>query len=281
MLTERLIDLIERYVNFSFSERAIRKISLLIRLLFIFAFTFVVIRLAPTMANELMPTPNEEVAATISDEPSAQPSAQASPDAEASPTPSPAPVPTEEAIEPVPVGSPSPTSSATPPPPTALANQNMQLRVPTSLLVDPRARTASVPDLYVAGPENLLVCISSPAALSDVYLKNVADSEFGTQKLVVGDRSSNLLVTGSLEQILVILNGAQGIRVSSSDSTMANHSVNFRFVATSAPTLDSKLCSKASPANSRTLIFRQLGLALEMKKGDVILKRQGAAQNNG
>jgi hypothetical protein len=62
---------------------------------------------------------------------------------------------------------------------------------------------------------------------------------------------------------------------------MANHSVNFRFVATSAPTLDSKLCSKASPANSRTLIFRQLGLALEMKKGDVILKRQGAAQNNG
>jgi len=269
MFMERLIDLIERTTNLNLSKRAIRRISLLIRLATIFLFTFVIFRLAPTMADELTPSPDNEVIATAS----AEPTASDSPSALAEPQPSSTPigVPSEEPIAPVPTAASSP--SAWPSAPTALANQSMQLRIPTSLLVDPRARTASVSELYVAGPQNLLVCITSGSTLSDVYLKNVVDSDFGDQTLVTGDRTSSLRVSGNADQVLAILNSAQGIRVTAPFSTIANQSVHFRFVATSALTLDSKLCAKAAPANTRTLTFRELGLQIEMKKGDVVLKR--------
>lgn len=273
MLVERLIDLIERKVNFSFSQRATRLLSQVIRLLLVLSFTFVVFRLAPTMADELAPSPDIEVIATATPEASAQPSVSASPEPQVTPSATPVPVPTEEPIAPVPSNSPSPSASATPPPVIALANQSMQLRVPTSLLVDPRARTARISELFVSGPQNLLVCITSGSLVSDVYLKNFSDSNFGAQTLVAGDRTSNLMVTGSADQVLAILNGAQGVRVSSPAATIATHNLNFRFVATSAPTLDAKLCDKGSPANFRTLTFRELGLGIEMKKGDVTLKR--------
>lgn len=242
-------------------------------MLVIFAFTFVIVRLAPTMADELTPSPENEVSAPVTPEPAPSESVSTSPEPEASPTPVPVPVPSEEPIAPVPTATPSPSTSATPPPPTALANQNMQLRVPSSLLVDPRARTASVSELFVSGPQNILACISSGSTLSDVYLKNMVDSDFGSQTLVAGDRSGNVRVTGNAEQVLAILNSAQGIRVTAPMSTIANQSVYFRFVATTAPTLDAALCAKAWPSNTRTLTFRELGLQIEMKKGDVILKR--------
>jgi len=271
MFIDRLIDLIERTINFSFSKRAAHRVSLVLRLLIVFAFTFVIVRLAPTMADELTPSPENEVSAPVAPEPAPSESASASPEPEVTPTP--VAIPSEEPIAPVPTAAPSPSTSASPPPPSALANQNMQLRVPASLLVDPRARTASVSELFVAGPQNLLVCISSGSTLSDVYLKNMVDSDFGSQTLVAGDRSANVRVTGNAEQVLTILNSAQGIRVTAPVSTLANQRVYFRFVATSAPTLDASLCAKAWPANTRTLTFRELGLQIEMKKGDVILKR--------
>jgi len=271
MFIDRLIDLIERTINFSFSKRAARRVSLLLRLLVVFAFTFVIVRLAPTMADELTPNPENEVSAPVAPEPAPSESSSASPEPEVTPTP--VAIPSEEPVAPVPTATPSPSTSASPPPPSVLANQNMRLRVPASLLVDPRARTASVSELFVAGPQNLLVCISSGSTLSDVYLKNMVDSDFGTQTLVAGDRSANVRVTGNVEQVLAILNSAQGIRVTAPLSTIANQSVYFRFVATSAPTLDAALCAKGSPANTRTLTFRELGLQIEMKKGDVILKQ--------
>jgi len=271
MFIDRLIDLIERTINFSFSKRAARRVSLLLRLLVVFAFTFVIVRLAPTMADELTPNPENEVSAPVAPEPAPSESSSASPEPEVTPTP--VAIPSEEPVAPVPTATPSPSTSASPPTPSVLANQNMRLRVPASLLVDPRARTASVSELFVAGPQNLLVCISSGSTLSDVYLKNMVDSDFGTQTLVAGDRSANVRVTGNAEQVLAILNSAQGIRVTAPLSTIANQSVYFRFVATSAPTLDAALCAKGSPANTRTLTFRELGLQIEMKKGDVILKQ--------
>jgi len=239
--------------------------------LVVFAFTFVIVRLAPTMADELTPNPENEVSAPVAPEPAPSESSSASPEPEVTPTP--VAIPSEEPVAPVPTATPSPSTSASPPTPSVLANQNMRLRVPASLLVDPRARTASVSELFVAGPQNLLVCISSGSTLSDVYLKNMVDSDFGTQTLVAGDRSANVRVTGNAEQVLAILNSAQGIRVTAPLSTIANQSVYFRFVATSAPTLDAALCAKGSPANTRTLTFRELGLQIEMKKGDVILKQ--------
>ena len=271
MFIDRLIDLIERTINFNFSKRATRSVSLVLRLLLVFAFTFVIFRLAPTMADELTPSPDIEASAPASPEPTPSESVLISPEPEATPTT--ASVPNQEPIAPVPAATPSPSTSASPPPPSALANQNMQLRVPSSLLVDPRARTASVSELFVSGPQNILACISSGSTLSDVYLKNMVDSDFGGQALVAGDRTGNVRVTGNAEQVLAILNSAQGIRVTAPFSTIANQSVYFRFVATSAPTLDAALCAKAWPSNTRTLTFRELGLQIEMKKGDVILKR--------
>ena len=269
MFEQRIIDLIERTVDLNFSERVVRRITLSIRLLLIFAFTFIIFRLAPTMADELTPSPVNEITSTATPEPSPSVSDSASP--EPSQSPSPTSIPSEDPIAPVPSGSPSP--SASPTSPTALANQNMQIRIPTSLLVDPRARSTSISEVSVSGPENLLVCARSTSLISDVYLKNIIDSEFGEETLVAGDQTSNLMVTGNTDQVLTILNAARGIRVSSPLGTMANQAMVFRFVATSAPSLDSKLCSKASEANTRTLTFRELGIQIEMKKGDINLKR--------
>jgi len=267
MFEQRIIDLIERTVDLNFSARVVRRITLFIRLLLIFAFTFVIFRLAPTMADELTPAPITEVTSSASPEPS--PSDSPSPEPTQNPAPSTSP--TEEPIEPVPSSSASPSPSPTAP--TALANQNMQVRIPASLLVDPRARTTSVSEIFISGPQNLLVCARSTSLTSDVYLKNITDSEFGDEVLVAGDQTSNLMVTGNTEQVLTILNSARGIRVSSPLGTIANQSILFRFIATSAPTLDSKICSRASAANTRTLSFRELGLQIEMKKGDLSLKK--------
>jgi hypothetical protein len=269
MFEQRIIDLIERTIDLNFSARVVRRITLLIRLLLIFAFTFVIFRLAPTMADELTPAPITEVTSSPSAEPS--PSISESPSPQASGSPAPASNPSEEPIAPVPSGSASP--SASPTAATALTNQNMQIRIPTSLLVDPRARTTSISEVSISGPDHILVCARSTSLISDVYLKNVADSEFGDENLVAGDQTSNLMVTGNVDQVLTILNSARGIRVSSPLGTIANQSILFKFVATSASTLDSKLCSKATAANTRTLSFRELGLQIEMKKGDLSLKQ--------
>jgi len=271
MLTERLIDLLERSFNFTFSSHAIRRISLLVRLLLIFTFTVVLFRLAPTMADELTPSPDIEIASTPSSD-SQEPSTT-SPEPQSSQNHIPVPVPTEEPIAPVPSSSPSPSTSSTPPPPIAIANQIMQLRVPSSLLVDPRARTAGISELFIAGPQHLLVCISGTSTLADVYLKNFADADFGGQTLVSGDRTSNVRITGTVDQVLAILNSAQGMRVTSPFGTLGGQNIIFRFIATSAPTLESSLCAKAWPSNTRTLTFRAMGIEIEMKKGDIILKK--------
>jgi len=166
----------------------------------------------------------------------------------------------------------SPTISPTPEPPHALSLQDLVLRIPNTISVDPRARSVLMPAIVVFGSRYILACVNSPRAILAIdYSDTESDSASG-EALIVGSRSTNLLASGSAGQIMSILNSHSGTRVISTGPPLAGHFLTFRFVAVSEPSIDAQLCDDATLSNTRTIYFQQLGLSLEMLKGDVTLK---------
>lgn len=196
------------------------------------------------------------------------------------PSPAAAPVPTEA---PTPVASPeaavaptasaSPTPSPSPTPPHAIANQNMTIKVPNVLAVDPRAHTVFLPQIYVANAGNLLVCASSSYGSFDAHVMDISGTKETPSTLEVsGSYTPFLRIAGLSSQAAYLINSGPGMRVFSSARSLAGSYVQLRFVALSEVSSDPKLCNDGSPSNTRTIHLRGLNLDLNMVKGDVTLK---------
>lgn len=230
----------------------------------------VVIAPAPTASSE--PIPETTPTAEPSEVPIPIDSTQASP--AASPEPNGG----------APVGSsssPTETSSAliqqspspSPTPVAPLKNQSMRLSVPSVLPVDPRATSRSLPALVLTGPRYLLACIEGSELSFDIYLKNSVQSDFNNEQLVSGDRSSQLLISGTTDQVVAIVNSYNGLKAVSTRSAIGGLSARMSFVAMNEPTLDSSFCGQGSPANLRVIQFRSLQLEKNLIKNSVDLKR--------
>jgi len=225
---------------------------------------------APTVSSE--PTP--EITPTVepseipipSDSTQASPSPSPKPTAVAPPGTSSSPVDTNTALS---QQSPSPS----PTPVTPLKNQSMRLSVPSVLPVDPRATSRSLPALVLFGPRYLLACIEGSNLSFDIYLKNSVQSNFNNEQLVSGDRSSQLLISGTTEQVVAIVNSYSGLKAVSTRSAIGGLSARMSFVATNEPTLDSSFCGQGSPANLRVIQFRSLELEKNLIKNSLDLKR--------
>jgi hypothetical protein len=225
---------------------------------------------APTTSSE--PIPETTPAAEPSEVPIPIDSTQASPAASPEPnggasvgSPS-SPAETSSALS---QKSPSPTPTLVAP----LKNQSMRLSVPSVLPVDPRATSRSLPALVLTGPRYLLACIEGSELSFDIYLKNSVQSNFNNEQLVSGDRSSQLLISGTTDQVVAIVNSYSGLKVVSTKSAIGGLSARISFVAMNEPTLDSSFCGQGSPANLRVIQFRSLQLEKNLIKNSVDLKR--------
>lgn len=223
---------------------------------------------APTASSE--PTPEITPTAEPSEIPIPSDSTQASP--AASPEPNGG----------APLGSPSSSAETTsaliqqspsPTPVAPLKNQSMRLSVPSVLPVDPRATSRSIPALVLIGPRYLLACIEGSNLSFDIYLKNSVQSNFNNEQLVSGDRSSQLLISGTTDQVVAIVNSYSGLKAVSTRSAIGGLSARMSFVAMNEPTLDASFCGQGSPANLRVIQFRSLELEKNLIKNSVDLKR--------
>jgi hypothetical protein len=243
-------------------------------------------KIAPTLADEAKNPPALESPAPIaSTAPSAAPSESPSP----TPTTAPAPTPTPTLIPvpaapssappiPVPSDSASPTAraSASPsakPTPHPLANQTMRIDIPNSVPVDPRGSSVYLPPINVSGTQYLEVCATSATAIFDTYSKNSYDSAFNGSILVAGDLTSSLFITGTIPQVLAILNSDQGLRLINPARPIGGSSALIRFVAISEPVLNPAFCAAATPANSKVVEVRAMGLGMDLIKGTIVLKK--------
>lgn len=206
-----------------------------------------------------------------------------------SPTPSVSPIPIESAspdpvasptIDPIPTANPSTsahshvliasdsptaTASATPVPPHAIAEQDMQIGVPTVVSTDPRAHSVFLPFMHVGKVDTLLVCGYSNSA--GIYFTPGFPGVLSS-----GSGSSYFKISGPAPSVMAALNGDMGARVVATSKAVSSSIVSLSFIALSKPSIDQALCSDGSPSNNRTITFRALSMDLNMVKDPVTLK---------
>ena len=260
--------------------------NLLIRLVMLSLVALVFAKIAPTLADEISNPPVLESPAPIaSSAPSSVPTESPAPEPtaapEATPTPTLIPVPASPS-SPAPISvpsdstSPSERPSASPsakPTPHPLANQTLRIAVPNSVPVDPRGSSVYLPQINVSGTQYLEVCATSTTVIFDTYSKNSYDSAFNGSILVAGDLTSSLLITGTIPQVLAILNSDQGLRLINPARPIGGSSALIRFVAISEPVLNPAFCAAAAPANSKLVEVRAMGLGMDLIKGTIVLKK--------
>ena len=219
------------------------------------AFGIVLVQVLPSLADVLTPDPSPTVSASpapsVSDSPSASPVASPS----GSSTDSPAPVPSGSytylsATE-------TPTAE-----PTISAEQNIVLRAPSKLPVDPRAISVHFSPLNIYSSDDVLVCISTSGARAQ--LMNQSESV-----LIKGNNSTSLILSGSAADVNTVLNAGQGLRIVATTRVQGS-GVTARAANVTRSTLNSDLCSEASKSVHTSVVA--LGLGMNTVKNPVGIK---------
>ena len=261
-----------------------QKPELLIRRFVAFAVIGVILSIvAPVIADETISSPESPVSA---------PDTGGTPSPSDSPTdiPTDAPIPSDTSQ---PSPDPTPTSSATgaarsqnsetftvpssispSPTPTPVglsASQKMRVEIPNILPVDPRANSRNLPSVILSGPKYVLACIRGSNLYFDIHTKNSAQSIFHDEQLVSGDMTSELLITGTTNQVLALLNSYGGLRAVALRDGIGGQYATLSFVAMTEPSLDSTFCGQRSSDNFRIIYFRPLGLVMELIKNGLVL----------
>jgi hypothetical protein len=148
----------------------------------------------------------------------------------------------------------------------------MRINLPTVLPVDPRAIYRSFPNVNISGPHHLVACINASNINFDIYAKNSVDSSFNGRQLVRGDLTSDLIISGSTEQVVAILNSYGGMRLVGARGPLGGLYLNFTLTAMTAPSLNPIHCAQGSAENTRSIYLRPLGLGQNLKKNGLTLK---------
>jgi hypothetical protein len=169
----------------------------------------------------------------------------------------------------------------------ASVQPQISFRFPNSIALDPRASVANLPQLAMTGGSMGLLCLSSngiidvnskgssnniavapPVAKSgdkeaDASAEAAAKANKGALQ-VAGDLTTFVRVSGSLNQINELINGAGGLRVTASQGRAVGSNLTARYVELTGSDLSPDFCGKA--ANQRSITFRALGLQMETVK---------------
>ncbi|CAB4343399.1 unannotated protein [freshwater metagenome] len=148
----------------------------------------------------------------------------------------------------------------------------MRVNLPNLLLVDPRAYSKNIPSIVLSGPRYMLACLRGANFTFDIYSKNAIDSVFNGVKLVEGDMTSSVILSGTTEQVSALLNSNNGTRLTGIRGPVGGFYAVYNFVAMNMPSLDPEFCSQGSGANTRAIYLRPLGLGMALIKNGVKLR---------
>jgi outer membrane biosynthesis protein TonB len=175
----------------------------------------------------------------------------------------------------------------------------INFRFPNSVALDPRAAVANLPQVAITGGSMGLLCLSAngiidinskglsnnvavtPPVVAPVTKSGDKDADAAaataaaataaaiakankTALQVAGDLSPFVRVSGPLYQINALINGSDGIRVTSWQGRLAGSNLNARYVELTGSDLSPEFCSKAT--FQRSITFRALGLQMETVK---------------
>ena len=229
---------------------------------------------APVLADENnTPLTTEAPISQASDAPSLSDTATASQSPSPSESATPSPNPSGQNSSASPSASDTQTASASPSPrpPEATSNQAIRIDLPSVLPVDPRALSRILPAINISGPQYLLACLNSSNLIFDLQQKNVSDSISEGDRLLTGDFSQNVMISGTADQVKALINSSNGLRMVSLRGAISSARASFSFIAVSRPVLSASICSQS--LNTRTLSFRPLGLGMDLLKNSIILKK--------
>lgn len=167
------------------------------------------------------------------------------------------------------------SATATELPPQPLTVQPVYtMRIPSTLKIDPRAKSDFFPQLFAAtgvDTQTTMACISSPSNLIfDIGDKQSSQKGPSGQALVLGDRTGQVLISGTTARVINIINSGMGLLATAPAGGIANKSVLFQFVAVTKPVTDPGLCARARSVASTE--FRALDLTESTVKGHGTLK---------
>lgn len=230
---------------------------------------FVILTLAGIFIAQIFPTLADEQqrAAELINEVESSTVSGATPSPGLSQEPAPAPAPTALQSE-----TPS-TPVEEDAPPKALPMEGIVAQLPIESSVDPRAQVTLLPRISFTGPQYLILCINARNAVVDVMEKGQPNNASADNLYVSGDLTSNLVLSGEPALVTGALNSKGGMRISSLGGFLSSAALEFEAVATDKFALDPSLCQLARANNRRALTFKAIGLGLEVRKGEVTLKR--------
>ncbi len=239
---------------------ASRRRKLVIRFSVLCLIAFFIAQVVPTTADEQAQRVElqTEIEAPPSD--TATAAAESTPEATDSAT-----------VSATPSAEPTPTPTPTFKPAVATPGQGMQIAIPLSVSVDPRAQVARLPRINVTGPTYLLACLRASNLVIDVVSKGIPDDQPAQNLYLDGDLSSNLIISGQTDFVISALNAAGGIRVSGLGRKLAGTYLQLSFISVDKMATSGALCGEVYPTNTRTVRLSGLGLGVELKKGEIKL----------
>lgn len=231
-----------------------------------FVFTLSALFVAQSLASDVIPAADSPTSPVVSDSspastPSATPVLTTSPSATA---------PAMTSAPDLSAG-PNPSSSSTKAAAYALDDQNISMHIASTVLVDPRAKSAFMTPISLNSDSTILACISSPNLRFDAGVPNAVDSN--EMDVLVGDFTNDLRIAGTATFVLQAINSRNGLKISSISGGVDNKSLQIRFVAISESSTDAELCNQAMPSNNRIINLKPFDIGLDMKKGDVRLAK--------
>lgn len=282
-----------------YSDRALIKISS--RLLFSSLVATLLIVVSNAIADEIgAPTNSEEITIQVEEnvqatpEPTVEENVQATPEPTIQPTTEPTIQPTMEPTntpyvspspEPprnqnsTPSSSPSSSPSASPEPKIDYlpdVQPSMRIFMPTSIGVDPRARSSFLPRINFSGSNFVIACFYGNGIKFDAGNLYVTDdrqvperkysqpAKFDTFE-VLGDRTSTLLVAGQENQVRNFLNSGNGLFAFTSGSGISGRSFSLFLTGLIEPKLKPEFCGAAK--NSANSVFRTINIEINTKSG--------------
>lgn len=154
---------------------------------------------------------------------------------------------------------------------TALATQpKFLIKAPATLTIDPRAMTKYLPQISFSGSEYVLACIIGNNVSFDISSKRIGTDGIINGKIVVGDLTSTLFVSGKTNEVLNLINSEGGLLAYSTAGGLSDRAIQIELVAMSSPGVKRTFCDFAK--SSTTINFRSMGLEMSTSKSGITLK---------
>jgi len=146
----------------------------------------------------------------------------------------------------------------------------LTLHMPPAIGIDPRSRSYLMGSIEFWGTSTYLACFTGSGVALDVGTYGAIDDFESENFIVQGDRSQNLMISGTGAAIKALLRTPGGIRIFNSSAGLSGRTFTLALTALTSASVDQSYCG-ASRAIS-TSFFSPLKIDLGIVKGSGTLK---------